>query len=71
MVGLELLGGGCDDVWPAGLLAVVFFVAPGVDAATTAARTATRQSAAMLRLFIWIPPASGGPASTRVGAALW
>src|SRR5690242_6206906 len=47
------------------LLAVVFFVAPGVDAATTAARTATRQRAAMPRLFIWIPPASGGPAADR------
>src|SRR5579862_5185872 len=42
-------------------LAVAFFVAPDVAAATAAARTVTRQRATMLRLFIWKPPESGGP----------
>src|SRR5207248_5023235 len=43
------------------LLAVAFCVAPDVAAVTAAARTATRQRATMLRLFIWNPPESGGP----------
>src|SRR5215510_13627739 len=43
------------------LEAVAFFVAPEVVAATTAATAATRQRATMLRLFIWMPPESGGP----------
>src|SRR4051794_40128799 len=44
------------------LPAVAFLVAPSVVAVVTAAaRTATRQRATMLRLFIWRPPESGGP----------
>src|SRR3954452_15506213 len=43
------------------LLAVAFLVAPVLVAATAAAMTATRQRATMLRLFIWMPPESGGP----------
>src|SRR5436189_6391497 len=43
------------------LLAVALFVAPGVAAVIAEARTATRTSATMLRLLMWIPPGSGGP----------
>src|SRR3982074_2865796 len=43
------------------LLAVAFLVAAGVAAVTAAKRTATRERATMLRLFIWKPPESGGP----------
>src|SRR5262252_7086006 len=43
------------------LEAVAFFVAPEVVAATTAATAATRIRATMVRLFIWMPPESGGP----------
>src|ERR1043165_3963635 len=42
--------------------AVARWVAPEVVAATAAATTAARQRATMLRLFIWKPPESGGPA---------
>src|SRR5581483_1155936 len=44
------------------LEAVAFLVAPDVVAATAAATTATNKRATMLRLFIWKPPESGGPA---------
>src|ERR1700757_4803367 len=49
------------------LLAVAFLVAPDVTVVTTAARAATSKSATMLRLFIWMPPRSGGPAPHNRG----
>src|SRR5436305_903994 len=42
------------------LPAAALFVAPDVAAVSAAARTTTSESAAILRLFIWMPPGSGG-----------
>src|SRR5919198_1157149 len=47
------------------LEAVARCVAPDVAAVTAAARTTTSESATRLRLFIWMPPGSGGPARRR------
>src|SRR5262249_2841640 len=50
------------------LSADALVLAPEDPATATAAATATRQRATMLRTFIWKPPESGGPValSTRV-----